>query len=105
MSTIDKKVIALDERKNDKKIPLPRHRSTRSKIIPSDSPKEFSSSHRVVDPQNRYLRLLLGALFLEVLGVLTSSHSLKFRSNTHRKGSLLINNNLLNSQSFIFSAV
>ena len=40
----------------------------------------------------RYLRLLLDALLLEVLGVLTSGHSLKFRSNTLRKGSLLINN-------------
>ena len=42
--------------------------------------------------QHRYLHLLLLTLLLEVLGVLASSHSLKFRSNTHRKGSLLINN-------------
>ena len=48
----------------------------------------------------KYLHLLLSALLLEVLGVLTSSHSLKFRSNTHRKGSLLINNKLLNTLPF-----
>ena len=52
----------------------------------------------------KYLHLLLSTLLLEVLGVLTSSHSLKFRSNTHRKGSLLINNKLLNTLSFIYSA-
>ena len=46
----------------------------------------------------KYLRLLLSFLILEVLGVLTSSHCLKFRSNTHRKGSLLINNNIFNTQ-------
>ena len=39
-----------------------------------------------------YLRLLLLTLLLEVSWVLASSHSLKFRSNTHRKGSLLKNN-------------
>ena len=44
----------------------------------------------------KYLRLLLSFLILEVLGVLTSSHCLKFRSNTHRKCSLLINNKVLN---------
>ena len=33
-----------------------------------------------------HLQLLLSALLLEVLWVLASSHSLKFRSNTHREG-------------------
>ena len=51
----------------------------------------------------KYLHLLLLTLLLEVLGVFTSSHSLKFRSNTHRKGSLLINNKLLNTPPYIYS--
>ena len=60
-----------------------------------------SNGHRA--QPHRYLRLLLGALLLEILGVFTSSHSLKFRSNTHRKVSLLINNNSLNRLALILS--
>ena len=47
-----------------------------------------------------YLQLLLSSLLFEVSWVLSSSHDLKFRSNTHSEGSLLINNKLLNTLSF-----
>ena len=79
---------------------------SQAKSLPQIFQKSLSASNKgPISPQNRYLRLLFGALLLEVLRVLTSSHNLKFRSNTHRKGSLLINNKLLNSLAFILSAV
>jgi len=65
----------------------------------SESSQNEIRSTRPASPL--YLHLLFSALLLEVLGVLTSSHSLKFRSNTHRKCSLLINTKLLFSSPII----
>ena len=74
-----------------------------ARILPQFLQKSLAASNGHPAQPHRYLRLLLGALLLEILGVFTSSHSLKFRSNTHRKVSLLINNNSLNRLALILS--
>ena len=78
-----------------------RHQADKFVREPQSVPQKplSESSHAVrkgCPAIQKYLRLLLSLLILEVLGVLTSSHCLKFCSNTYRKGYLLINNRVLN---------
>ena len=86
-----KKMISLDF--HTKKWPS----QSRAKSVSQseNSHKEFQAAMKCCATiHKKYLRLLLSLLILEVLGVLTSSHCLKFCSNTYRKGYLQINNKL-----------